>query len=80
MIKHYVIALVDNDFGTNPVFFAEFGNDIGIVPNREKALVVDGAVVDWYVEKAQRMANKMMADAFLPVEKARKAVAWEVNQ
>lgn len=79
MTKRYVIALIDNEFGENPVFYAQDVLFTGTTPKRENALVVDDVVVDWYVEKAQQLANKMMVDAFLPVERARKAVAWEVQ-
>lgn len=75
-MKKYVIALVDNDYGFPPVFFAKFGDAIGIVPKRENALVVDESDVEKYLEDAQRLSDKMMSDAFLPVEKARKAVKW----
>lgn len=75
-MKKYVIALVDNDYGFPPVFFAKFGDTIGIVPKRENALVVDESEIEEYLDKAQKLSNKMMSDAFLPVEKARKAVKW----
>lgn len=72
----YVIALVDMNFGYPPVFYAQFDGCVGITPKREQALVVDESEVEKYLEKAQKMANKMEEDALLPVEFARKAVKW----
>lgn len=78
MIKKYIIALIDNDYGEAPCFYAKFDDCEGTHPKREKAFVVDELEVDKYVEKAQKMANKMMEDAFLPVTRARQAVKWEI--
>ena len=72
----YVIALVDMNFGYPPVFYAEFEDCVGTTPKREQALVVEESEVDKYLEKAQKLSNKMEEDAFLPVEFARKAVKW----
>ena len=78
-MKKYIIALIDLDYGENPIYYAKFDDCEGTHPKREKAFVVDESEADKYVKIAQDMANKMMVDAFLPVEFARKAVKMEVN-
>lgn len=78
MNKKYIIALIDNRYGESPIFYAKFDDCEGTHPRREKAFIVDESEVDKYLEKAQKIANKMMVDAILPIEWARKAEKWEI--
>lgn len=79
METKYIIALVDENFGCPPVFVSRDVLVEKITPDIEKALVVAEEDLDDYVGKAQQLANKMMDDAFLPVEKARKVEIREIN-
>lgn len=72
-MSKYVIEMVDNVSGENPVWFAKFGDSIGITPKRADAFVCDESEIDKYLEIAQNLANKMMIDAYLPVRYARQA-------
>ena len=74
----YIITMKDTVDNCCDVWFAKFGDQIGITPKRNDAFVCDDSNVDKYVEIAQQMANKMMTDAILPVEYARIAVKTPV--